>query len=205
MRHLFIINPAAGKRGSTARLEERLAQGVPVAPVPQTSVGPAPRGGTASQPTSGPPKAAAPADDDHPPWEEERPPLPEEPPEEPEYVFDAPAPEPVPETAPRRGPASKPPEQPAPAAQPGGDSAFWPSFAAGLRGKVPPTVMPYLNNPAKVTGAWKNGKLTLWVDSEFTRSMLNKPAVLDKLAQAAAAAFGGQPQVSVAVGTPPPV
>ena len=65
--------------------------------------------------------------------------------------------------------------------------------------------MPYLNNPAKVTGAWKNGKLTLWVDSEFTRSMLNKPAVLDKLAQAAAAAFGGQPQVSVAVGTPPPV
>ncbi|NBI11149.1 DNA polymerase III subunit gamma/tau, partial [Colidextribacter sp. OB.20] len=99
---------------------------------------------------------------------------------------------------------------PAPKAAPaapvraGGDSAFWPSFAAGLRGKVPPTVMPYLNNPAKVTGTWKNGQLTLWVDSEFTRSMLNKPAVLDKLAQAAAASFGGQPQVGIVVGAPPP-
>ncbi len=92
---------------------------------------------------------------------------------------------------------------PAPAAQ-GGDSAFWPSFAAGLRGKAPPTVMPYLNNPSKVSGTWKNGRLTLWVDSEFTRSMLNKPAVLEKLAQAAADAFGGQPQVSVTVGVPPP-
>ncbi|MCI8687251.1 MAG: DNA polymerase III subunit gamma/tau [Lawsonibacter sp.] len=205
----------AGLSARIARLEERLAQGVPVAPVPQTSVGPAPRGGSASQPTSSPPKAAAPADDDHPPWEEERPPLPEEPPEEPEYVFDEPSPvsveggrraAPPPPTSKRGG------TEPAPytatddkAGVTGGDSAFWPSFAAGLRGKVPPTVMPYLNNPAKVTGAWKNGKLTLWVDSEFTRSMLNKPAVLDKLAQAAAAAFGGQPQVSVAVGTPPPV
>ena len=86
----------------------------------------------------------------------------------------------------------------------GGDSAFWPSFAAGLRGKVSPAVMPYLNNPAKVTGVWKNGKLTLWTDSELTRTMLNKPAVLEKLAAAAAAAFGGQPQVSVVAGTPPP-
>ena len=64
--------------------------------------------------------------------------------------------------------------------------------------------MPYLNNPAKVTGVWKNGKLTLWVDSVFTRSMMFKPAVLEKLAQAAAATFGGQPQVSVVTGTPPP-
>ena len=64
-------------------------------------------------------------------------------------------------------------------------------------------MIPYLNNPAKVTGTWKNGKLTLWVDSEFTRSMLNKPAVLEKLAQAAAASFGGQPQVSVVTDAPP--
>ena len=64
--------------------------------------------------------------------------------------------------------------------------------------------MPYLNNPAKVSGVWKNGKLTLWVDSEFTRSMLNKPAVLEKLAAAAANVFGGQPQVGVVTGTPPP-
>ena len=74
---------------------------------------------------------------------------------------------------------------------------------AGLRGKVPPLITPYLNNPAKVTGVWKNGLLTLWVDSEFTRSMLNKPAVLEGLTQAAAAAFGGEPKVSVVTGQPP--
>ena len=64
--------------------------------------------------------------------------------------------------------------------------------------------MPYLNNPSKVSGVWKNGKLTLWVDSELTRSMLNKPAVLEKLAQAATASFGGGAQVNVVTGTPPP-
>ena len=85
----------------------------------------------------------------------------------------------------------------------GMDRTFWPSFAAGLRGKVPPAVFPYLNNPAKVTGVRQNDRLTLWVDSEFTRSVLNKPAVLEKLAQAAGGLFGGLPQVSVAVGTPP--
>ena len=83
-------------------------------------------------------------------------------------------------------------------------SAFWSSFAAGLRGKVSPTVLPYLNNPAKVKGVWKNGRLTLWVDGEFTRSMLNKPAILEEMAQAAQAAFGGgKPVVSVVVGVPP--
>ena len=66
-----------------------------------------------------------------------------------------------------------------------------------------PSVLPYLNNPAKVAGVWKNGLLTLWTDTEFTRSMLNKPAVLEGLTQAAAAAFGGQPRVSVVTGKPP--
>lgn len=174
----------AGLSARIARLEERLAQGIPAAPPP-----------TQQKAEHG--KAAPP--DDAPPWEEERPPLPDEPPEEPEYVFDEPA------DLPKAEPDKISPSAPHPtAAQSGGDSAFWPSFAAGLRGKVPPTVIPYLNNPAKVTGVWKNGMLTLWVDSEFTRSMLNKPAVLEKLSQAAAGAFGGRPQVSVVTGTPPP-
>ena len=64
--------------------------------------------------------------------------------------------------------------------------------------------MPYLNNPAKVKGVWRNHRLTLWVDGEFTRSMLNKPAILDGMAQAAQATFGGEkPVVSVVVGVPP--
>jgi DNA polymerase-3 subunit gamma/tau len=196
-----------GLSARIARIEERLAQGLPAASaggglraapqMPEVE-----RGGKEPAPYLG---------DDRPPWEEERPPLPEEPPEEPDYTFDEPASAPAPkiphpapvEAAPPGNPPPKPVPKAAPASQASGDSAFWPSFAAGLRGKVPPTVIPYLNNPAKVTGTWKNGKLTLWVDSEFTRSMLNKPAVLEKLAQAAAASFGGQPQVSVVTGAPP--
>ena len=108
---------------------------------------------------------------------------------------------------PQKSPEPEPPSRPAPARpqeEAGvGDRSFWPSFAAGLRGKVPNSVMPYLNNPAKVTGVWKNGKLTLWVDSEFTRSMLNKPAILEGLAGAAAASFGGKAQVSIVTGAPP--
>ncbi len=182
----------AGLSARIARLEERLAQGIPAAPAP------APR----TEPAKAAPETASPGND-LPPWEE-GPTIPNEaPPEEPDYIFDEPAP-PEPE---RSGPAPAAP-RPASASVPehqgGGDSAFWPSFAAGLKGKVSPTVMPYLNNPAKVTGVWRNGHLTLWVDNEFTRSMLNKSAVLEKLAQAAAASFGGQPQVSVVTGTPPP-
>ena len=50
---------------------------------------------------------------------------------------------------------------------------------------------------------WGNGALTLWVDSEFTRAMLNKPPILTALTQAAHAAFGGQPRVSIVAGKPP--
>ena len=183
----------AGLSARIARVEERLAQGLAVPP---------------SAPIKTSTKASSPPADDLPPWEEERPPLPDEPPpEEPDYVFDLLEPPSVPEPPRLAVPEarSEPKQAPAvPAEQGSGDSAFWPSFAAGLRGKVPPTVMPYLNNPAKVTGVWKNGRLTLWVDSEFTRAMLNKPAVLEKLAQAAAASFDGEPQVSVVTGMPPP-
>ena len=174
-----------------AQLEERLAKGVPAAPAPVPVA-----------------QQSAPQREDLSPWEEERPPLPEEPPEFPEPVFDEPAP-PVwqmerPAPAPRR-PKTAPAPEPAPAGVADGeeDRAFWPAFAAGLRGKITPAVMPLLTNPQKVTGVWKNGKLTLWVDSEFTRSMLNKPAVLDGIAKAAAVTFGRSAAVSVVTGEPP--
>ncbi len=192
----------AGLSARIARLEETIAQGIPAAPVSAPPAQP-------ERPALAKAEKPAPAED-VPPWEEERPPLPDEPPEEAEFVFDTPAPPAAPVgpgnpggsiSIPAPSPAQNGPPRPS---GPTGDSAFWPSFAAGLKGKVPPTVMPYLNNPAKVAGVWKNGKLTLWVDSEFTRSMLNKPAVLEKLARAAADTFGGQPQVSVVTGTPPP-
>ena len=205
----------AGLAARVARLEERLTQGgIPAQPPAQSQAVSRP----VSRPAQAPqkrPAAVLNVQEDRPPWEEERTPLPEEPPApgEMERVFDVPEPEPVPVRQPPR-PAPRSAAQPAPrrtasaaasAAGPAdGDRAFWPAFAAGLKGKIPPTVHPYLNNAQKVTGVWKNGSLTLWTDSEFTRAVLNKPAVLAGLKRAAADSFGGAPQVSVVCGTPPP-
>lgn len=203
----------AGLAARVARLEERLTQGgIPAQPQTQVQTQPVPR----QAPRPARPQAARPApspqvQEDRPPWEEERPPLPEEPPApgEMEREFDVPEAEPVPVRQPPR-PAPRSAAQPAPqqsapaGGPPDGDRAFWPSFAAGLKGKIPPTVHPYLNNAQKVTGVWKNGSLTLWTDSEFTRAMLNKPAVLLGLRRAAIDTFGVAPQVSVVCGTPPP-
>ncbi len=206
----------AGLSARMARLEERFAAGVPVQAVPAAAPArekkkPAPAP-VRAEPAPAPAERDPVPEDDAPPWEEERPPLPDEPPlpeepplpdeppEEGERVFEAPAPEP-PQTQSRR---SAPKQEAAPpTSSGGGDQAFWPTFAAGLRGKVSPSVYPYLNNPDKVRGVWKNGLLTLWADSEFTRSMLNKPPVLEGLRQAAAASFGGEPRVSVVTGKPP--
>ena len=199
----------AGLAARVARLEERLTQGgIPTQPPAQSQAVSRPVSRPAQAPQKRP--AAVPnVQEDRPPWEEERPPLPEEPPApgEMERVFDVPEAEPVrPAARPTARPAVQPaPQQSAPAGgPPDGDRAFWPSFAAGLKGKIPPTVHPYLNNAQKVTGVWKNGSLTLWTDSEFTRAMLNKPAVLLGLRRAAIDTFGVAPQVSVVCGTPPP-
>ena len=202
---------AAGLAARVARLEELLNGGAvistvtptpPAAPVPQPAapVQPAPAPTPAAP--AAPPRPAPPSAADTPPWEEERPPLPPEPEEEPSY--DLPVPPPAQPEAPPAPAAAAQPAAPSPSGGGGGTSAFWPAFAAGLAGKVPPSVQPFLNNPAKVTGVWKNGFLTLWVDSEFTRAMLNKPTVTQPMAQAAAAFFGtAEARVSVVVGQPP--
>ena len=111
----------------------------------------------------------------------------------------------MPEPAEETPPAPEPqPDEAVPTQPTGAQSAFWPAFVASLRGEVPPSALPYLHNPAKVTGVWKNGRLTLWVDGTFTRSVLHKPAVLQALTQAAAAFFHVEdPQVAVMVGQPP--
>ena len=202
---------AAGLAARVARLEELLAGGIPAsvvtpappaAPVPQPAAPVQPPPAPTPAAPAAPPRPAPPSAADTPPWEEERPPLPPEPEEEPSY--DLPVPPPAQPEAPPAPAAAAQPAAPSPSGGGGGTSAFWPAFAAGLAGKVPPSVQPFLNNPAKVTGVWKNGFLTLWVDSEFTRAMLNKPTVTQPVAQAAAAFFGtAETRVSVVVGQPP--
>jgi DNA polymerase-3 subunit gamma/tau len=182
----------AGLSARVAQLEERLASGVPVQP-------PAPAKPTPASVPQQPKQTAAPAED-APPWEEERPPLPEEPALEREPQ----SPEELQPPAPLQ---SAPAPQSAPAASNlvsgGEDRDFWPSFAAGLRGKISPSLMPYFTNPARVIGIWRPGVLTLWVDSDFTRNMLHKPAVVDVLVQAAQARFAGPARVEFKVGQPP--
>ena len=133
------------------------------------------------------PKAAAKPADDLPPWQEEPAPAPK------------PAPAPRPVEPPRPAPEPKP--APAPSGESGG--AFWDSFVTGLRGQISMAAYPYLSNRTQVRGTWKDGTLTVWVPDDFTKTILNKPAVTEVMAKAAGARFGGSARVAFAVGTPP--
>ena len=193
----------AGLSARIAQLEERMAAGVPVQSAPAAPGTPP----VQAKPTA--PARPAPAAEvyDAPPWEEERPPLPDEPAA---HIVSA---ETMGRTMSGDAPSGWnqfPPE--APLRSPDGvqkvaqevkHGDFWPSFAAGLRGKIPPSVMPYFNNPEKVQGTWRPGVLTLWVDSDFTKSMLGKPNVTDALALAAESRFSMPVRVELKVGRPP--
>lgn len=190
----------AGLNARLTRLEERLAGGtVPVqpaqgVPVQQTAAPAVPQ-----------PEQEAPArSEDRPPWEEERPPLPEEPGER---VNPAAEVEPAGPAVQLRqsAPARPGPAQEAPAARqtaPAGD--FWPELAASLKGRIPMGEYTFLANSAMVQGRAEGNMLTLYAESDFTRSMINKPGILSVVAQAASARLGGQMRVTVTVGQAPP-
>lgn len=182
----------AGLAVRVARLEEMLAKGVPAAAPAVAQAAPVSEVRKTEE------------SKDLPPWEE-RPPMPEEPALERDYMEEPigasyPKPEPEPR---QEETVTASPVQPQTRGGEGENRVFWPSFAQSLRGKVSPSVIPHLTNPEKVTGVWKNGNLTLWVDSEFTRMMLNKPMILDGIAKAAQATFGCPARVSVVTGKPP--
>ena len=190
----------AGLNARLTRLEERLSGGtVPVqpaqgVPVQQTAAPAVPQ-----------PEQEAPArSENRPPWEEERPPLPEEPGER---VNPAAEVEPAAPAVQLRqsAPARPGPAQEAPAARqtaPAGD--FWPELAASLKGRIPMGEYTFLANPAMVQGRAEGNMLTLYAESDFTRSMINKPGILSVVAQAASARLGGQMRVTVTVGQAPP-
>ena len=140
-------------------------------------------GGVPAAPTAParPKPAPAPAADDLPPWEEAPvPPKPAPVKEEPKPVL----------------------PEPKQAVQPV-QAGFWPDFAAGLRGVVPPSAHPYLMNAALVSGTWKDGVLTLWVKDEFTKAMLNRPGTTEAIAKAASARFGQPARTVFVIGQPP--
>ena len=178
---------AAALAARVARLETLLAGGLPAAPADRPAEGAAPAHRAPAPPAAeqDPPPWA---DDELPPPPEEAPPLPDEAPLLPEEPPVRPEPAPAPPKA-----------QAAPA--PAGD--FWPDLAAALRGSVPAGQYPFLSNPAMVRGAYENGVLTLWVKDDFTRTMLNLPAVTNPVAEAASRRFGTAVRVTLKVGTPP--
>lgn len=107
---------------------------------------------------------------------------------------------PLPKDTQATKPASEP-KPPAPAAAAPAD--FWPTLAAGLKGRIPMGEYTFLANPSMVQGRVGEGVLTLYVDTGFTRDMLNKPGVLNVVSQAAGAMLGGTYRTALVVGPPP--
>jgi DNA polymerase-3 subunit gamma/tau len=187
---------AAGLTARVEQLERRLEYG---APAPQS----APSAGreTPAPPTGPTPTRSAPPPgaDDLPPWDLAAPPAPKAPPRPAAQPASRPAP-----PAGREAPTPPTPTQPAQSAPPPGDAAFWQSLCAALQNKVPMGEYTFLIDPAMTVGDYRDGVLTLWADSDFVAGMLNKPSVLDPVAQQAARLAGRSVQVFVRQGKPAP-
>jgi DNA polymerase-3 subunit gamma/tau len=180
---------AAGLTARIERLEQRLEYGVPAAPA-QTPAAPAP---TPAQPVQ---SAPPPPIGDLPPWDMDAPPAPKATPKAP--------PQPVPQAAPSQTTTPKAAPRAAAPAAPGGSAAFWKSLCAALQNKVPMGEYTFLIDPSMTVGDYRDGVLTLWADSDFVEGMLNKPSVLDPVAQQAARLAGRNVQVFVRQGKPAP-
>ncbi len=170
------------------RLEAALVGGTPIPAAPAAAPAPAPVR-EAPAPSAKPAVAG-----DRPPWDE---------PEVPVEPKPAPAPKrrepaPVPQADPAAKAASSAPPSAALA-----DGSFWPGLVAGLRGKVGFAEYPFLSNPALVQGVLEGDKLTIWVDSEMTKVLLNKPAVSDQVARMASARLGRTIHIFYKVGKAP--
>ena len=201
---------AAGLSARVTRLEEAVAAGPLQAPAP--AVPPAKSRKSARQTAAAPqtpPKSAPvtpPPAEDRPPWEEEeRPPLPEEPGE-----WAPPVEEPPPvRTASRRtkaAPAAAPPAPTVAAAPTGGTSGgadLWPALVKALYKRVSMGVYSFLTKGNMVQGRLEGDVLTLWVDSDFTASMVTRGKTLEAVAAAAGAMLGRTVRCTVAVGQPP--
>ncbi len=167
-----------GINARLSRVEELMAGGIPAAcAVPQTPRQQAPDSRPAHQ-----------REEDRPPWEEERPPLPEEPGEPVGYE--------------EQVPSSAKPEERSPAPTAVGRDGLWPGLVASLRGRFP-AVYPFLSNPAAVQGVLAENVLTRWVDTEFTKSMVGAPPILEALGRQASQQTGGAVRCAVRVGAPP--
>ena len=181
----------AGINARLTRLENLSASGG----LSGTQATPPPRNQRQIQtPPSPAPVPSPPDPEDTPPWEEERPPLPEEPGErvtpEPPCGQETPQPPPSPRQETPLNPAEPLPEK------------LWPSLVAALRGNIPMSAFALINNPAMIQGRLTDNRLTLWATSEFERSAVGKPGILEMVARTASAMLGRPVTCTITVGHP---
>lgn len=79
---------------------------------------------------------------------------------------------------------------------------FWPSLLPALRGELRTFVYPYLKAPYTNAVTLQNGVFTLWVRDDFSKKVLEDPAVLKTIAEAVSTRTGSPVRVSVSVGQP---
>ena len=175
-----------GLTARVAQLEAKVAAGVPAA-APAAEQEPLPE----LPPEPVVEESVPTVEEDLPPWDLEPPPEPEQAPVVPEPV----------DTVPRKTVQ----ETPAPARQPasGGDGQFWTQLAPQLRPAVGPAAFPFFSNPSMTSGRLEGDLLTLYVSDAFVRSMVDKPQLLQKVAEAASGRHGSPVQIKVTVGAPP--
>ena len=171
------------------RLEDRVANGIPLKTVPQTA-GTSPKTAPLSRDNAGTSRDVP--SDDRPPMPEE-PPLPEEPGGR-ERVYDIPDEEP-----PAARPAAKPARKPVAAKSTAvvGDTGKWDAMKEHCKGRLAVNHRVFLN---MVQGAVDGDCLTLYCQNEFVRDSLNNNTVLHVLQEVASAAEGQTIRVALTVG-----
>ena len=171
------------------RLEDQVANGIPVKTVPQTA-GTSPKTAPLSRDNAGTSRDVP--SDDRPPTPEE-PPLPEEPGGR-ERVYDIPDEEP---SAAR--PAARPTRKPTAAKSTAvvGDTGKWDAMKEHCKGRLAVNHRVFLN---MVQGAVDGDCLTLYCQNEFVRDSLNNNTVLHVLQEVASAAEGRTIRVALTVG-----
>lgn len=174
------------------RLEDRVANGIPVKTVPQTA-GTSPKTAPLSRDSAGTSRDVP--SDDRPPMPEE-PPLPEEPGGR-ERVYDIPDEEP-----PTARPAARPVRKPVAAKSTAvvGDTGKWDAMKEHCKGRLAVNHRVFLN---MVQGAVDGDCLTLYCQNEFVRDSLNNNTVLHVLQEVASAAEGQTIRVALTVGGAP--
>ena len=181
----------AGLTARLERLEQRMEYGVPAAPAVSEPVQSAPAKQETVPPVWEDAPEPPPEKENLPPWD----------------VSPVPTPPPAPKQAPTvsvSAPISAP-ASPVPSSPPAStavDTGFWKALSAGLMGKVPMGEYTFLIDPSTI-GEYTDGVLTLWVDGDFAKSMLNKPSVLDPVTTEAQRMAGRKVQVFVKEGRPP--